>query len=244
MNNTKELELQWEIWLPSLHLDVEQLKRQDKAVCKDLTPIQIENSTGKFRGSKTDYMTSLSDCNCRDFAIRRKPCKHMYRLASELGIYKLKNVSSSNTVNLKKRIEEIMPIIESMTDDEQKEFKDIAYYCGNKGDSNGLILSDIELANKYLKLDLVQIVTDRKKIYTLTNYNDLRKLIHDKTIKLPRKKDELIDFIIHNYPDIDLPVNPNKVHIELHQSIEHLGYTIHKRLCKKFPKENPDYFWL
>lgn len=47
--------------------------------------------TARF-SSTTDlpyYDTSLSQCTCYDFQKRQLPCKHMYRLAVELGIIKI-----------------------------------------------------------------------------------------------------------------------------------------------------------
>jgi len=38
------------------------------------------------RNSNTVYYTSLSNCDCEDFKRRNLPCKHMYKLACELGI--------------------------------------------------------------------------------------------------------------------------------------------------------------
>lgn len=41
--------------------------------------------TGSYH-PKEIYNVSLSHCNCRDFRERHLPCKHIYRLALELGI--------------------------------------------------------------------------------------------------------------------------------------------------------------
>jgi hypothetical protein len=37
--------------------------------------------------------TTLSRCSCRDFKRRGVPCEHMYRLAGELGLIELPNLS-------------------------------------------------------------------------------------------------------------------------------------------------------
>lgn len=42
----------------------------------------------QFVGSKT-YKTTLSSCSCPDFRKRRIPCKHMYKLASDLDLVQL-----------------------------------------------------------------------------------------------------------------------------------------------------------
>ena len=67
--------------------------RRNKALSGELTPISVdrENRTGKFVGSKANvYDTSLDSCTCVDFIVnlgQQKPCKHMIRLAMELGEY-------------------------------------------------------------------------------------------------------------------------------------------------------------
>ena len=65
----------------------EQKKRMESAKKAATTPasIDFENKTAEFKGSgKTPYTTSLESCTCRDFFVRKLPCKHIYRLALEL----------------------------------------------------------------------------------------------------------------------------------------------------------------
>ena len=48
--------------------------------------VNRQSGAGLFRGSAPEpYQTSLASCGCKDFFIRRQPCKHMIRLAVELG---------------------------------------------------------------------------------------------------------------------------------------------------------------
>ena len=63
----------------------DQIKRQKSAEkCKPLS-IDYEAGTGVFSGSgKTPYETTVDTCTCRDFFVRRLPCKHIYRLRMEL----------------------------------------------------------------------------------------------------------------------------------------------------------------
>ena len=41
-------------------------------------------------------LTTLANCSCRDFKKRGVPCKHMYRLASELGLIELPDLVFEN----------------------------------------------------------------------------------------------------------------------------------------------------
>ena len=63
----------------------DQLKRQKSAEKCKLLSIDPETGVGIFAGSgKTPYETTVDSCTCRDFFVRRLPCKHIYRLRMEL----------------------------------------------------------------------------------------------------------------------------------------------------------------
>lgn len=66
----------------------EQIKRQNSAMDKKCTPTSIdyENGVGIFSGSgKTPYTATKDTCTCRDYFVRKLPCKHIYRLRYELN---------------------------------------------------------------------------------------------------------------------------------------------------------------
>jgi hypothetical protein len=73
-------------WSEDIHKDVEQVKRIDSAMGispADVT-VDTKNETAVIVGS-FPYEVSLVHCTCEDFSRRNLPCKHIYRLASELG---------------------------------------------------------------------------------------------------------------------------------------------------------------
>ena len=66
----------------------EQIKRQRSALDTKCTPVEIDykNMTAVFSGSgKTPYETTMWSCTCRDFFVRKLPCKHIYRLRYEIS---------------------------------------------------------------------------------------------------------------------------------------------------------------
>ena len=69
----------------NLHEEEEQLRRQKSALKLKLDSIDKENQRGIIK----NYDIYLDSCACMDFAMHQKPCKHMYRLAHELGIIQL-----------------------------------------------------------------------------------------------------------------------------------------------------------
>ena len=58
------------------------------AQSKSLTPVKIdkESAVGYFQGRRGRYKATLESCQCGDFLYTGGPCKHMLRLAMELGV--------------------------------------------------------------------------------------------------------------------------------------------------------------
>ena len=82
----------WPEWDSSIHADNAQIERQGRAMTYHFTfDVNGLTETGRF-SSTSDlpyYDTSLSQCTCHDFQDRRLPCKHIYRLAVELGVIEI-----------------------------------------------------------------------------------------------------------------------------------------------------------
>lgn len=127
----------WEIW-NDVHNEPDSLKRIKSAALAENTPVSINknNLTGTFQGSHGKYDTELDKCQCIDFSRRHKPCKHMYRLAFELGLFILEDTKSDNskiktpTPTPKKRqelFEKVINKLESYGDDIACCFKDMLY---------------------------------------------------------------------------------------------------------------------
>ena len=74
--------------LDDIDSDPEQVKRQKSGMEAKCKPVEInrETKTAIFSGSgKEPYTTTIDTCTCRDYFIRRLPCKHIYRLRHELN---------------------------------------------------------------------------------------------------------------------------------------------------------------
>lgn len=82
----------------AIHQEAEQQRRQKSALKLNVKNIDFENQKGIIN----DYEVTLDECQCRDWYMRRLPCKHIYRLAHELGIFplsgKVENVKCGNVV--------------------------------------------------------------------------------------------------------------------------------------------------
>ena len=67
------------------HGGYDQLLRQQRALNLKMDSVKRKRRTGTIK----DYDVTLNLCTCPDFKKRHKPCKHMYRLAFELKVFKL-----------------------------------------------------------------------------------------------------------------------------------------------------------
>ena len=74
-------------WDESLHRQPAQVGCRKRAASVVLQNINPAAGTALADGSgELPYEVSLEYCTCGNFTGTRKPCKHMYRLASELGL--------------------------------------------------------------------------------------------------------------------------------------------------------------
>ena len=79
-------------WDPEMHLnDIEQIQRiaasQTSKIKKGIISYEKRPYRMTIQGSGAEpYSVTLFECTCSDFAIRKKPCKHIYALAFEVGL--------------------------------------------------------------------------------------------------------------------------------------------------------------
>lgn len=121
-----------ETWSKETHTTEYALKRIKSAKSKKLTPVEVntQDGYGYFQGAHGKYETFLNFCPCGDFRRSKLPCKHIYRLAIELGVLNetAENDKYSIIVPIPERMKltETIDIIETLSSDAQIELKDIA----------------------------------------------------------------------------------------------------------------------
>lgn len=143
----------------------ERKKREIKAASAECVPVSIskEEQSGVFSGSGKNYNTWVGECECPDFRRRLLPCKHMYRLAQELGLYDLSSVKEEAAkvkwkVTPQRRAEayeKVVALIESYSEETQIELQSV---LGDRYGDMTHICRDIALLKKPLEDGLVEIV--------------------------------------------------------------------------------------
>ena len=158
---------QWEqVWPAWVHEDEYAAKRIQSALSGKLTPVKIdrEDRYGYFQGSHGRYETFLDSCPCVDFVRTKRPCKHIYRLAMELGVMDGKfETNAAKVVTPKKemmRLKDEVDLIESLSDDAQQLLLEIAAGC-DSSEKVGKISIDIDMK----KLDGIAFEVSRARKY-------------------------------------------------------------------------------
>ncbi len=152
-------------WI-GVHNSPDQIKRLASAKKADCTPISIskEEESGVFSGSHGTYSTTLESCTCVDFSRRRLPCKHMYRLAMELGVYEGDFVSDSSKI--KKKVDKREALIAAVHILEtEPDFLPIVHkimYCFNTKQS--YVCYDVSTLSFLLDNNLIVIKKDYQRL--------------------------------------------------------------------------------
>lgn len=224
----------WEQWADK-HLNPEQTKRQSSAAGSKLTPISIDtvNFSGTFKGSCGQYSTTLSECECIDFHRRELPCKHMYRLAYELGIFSLPGKVVSLEATPYTRNEALNLIQTSLSKEEQIIFKDFCYRCGNN--NFGEMLLPGTFADKLLLCGLAREVTEANILLRHIPMNEVRKFLPAGQ-KSPRSKADLIELVVPLVSKERIIFPDGKKCVTLAPRIAHLGHSLHRQLCILSPE--------
>lgn len=232
---------------PSYYLPIasepEQIKRQKRAITRHCKPLSVnfDNKTGVFPSSSSGtYSVTTTSCTCPDFIKRRKPCKHMYRLLDELGLYSLKNAFPNEYEKLKnqKQISEVLPIATHLSLEDKKLYRTICYQCGNDNKNITCYPLPKDTARRYINSNLLVETKDPKRLIHHANFYDLRNKVRELTSdKLPRKKVELITYILENFPEMEIPLDSGTSYVVLPDEISHLAMTLYRRLDKQIDAE-------
>lgn len=191
----------WNRW-SDCHNSSDQQKRLDSAKKSACTPtfLDFTTQTGQFKGSSGNHTTTLDHCTCIDFNRRRLPCKHMYRLAMELGMVNVDFVSNLADVanpEKKQNLSDTVALVENFPEETQRLLKKILYNMNSKSPTK-CVLRSPELDTLICSNILIETSSpsDQLAFFKLT---DLKKRLSNLGITCTiRKKQELIDWILAN----------------------------------------------
>ncbi len=227
------------LWESTIHDMSEQRKRIASAKSAKTTPNSIDkqNKTGTFPGSgAVPYETTLETCTCVDFSRRKLPCKHIYRLAIELGLLDEtaesginKNTLISSQMTLKDAVAEV----ENFSDDCQlfiKNFPQEEPVVFSAAENDPELLSCSLLSTSPLEPQKILEQMQKKEIMSMLK----------KAGYVPEKnmiKAELIPWCIDNVPDLKTFL-PDIVQISISPYAHKNWRKLYKYLRRKYDWES------
>jgi len=178
------------------------------------TPTEIDhiNQTGIFKGSgKNPYTTTLNSCTCRDYFVRRLPCKHMYRLAMELGLFEGDFKTNINDIPKSQptsnfTISDAIKVIDTLNFDEQSLLFNILYTMKYRNHSEyAAVYKNNPPLKKLLEIHMVEVSNDTTTLLNSYSRNELNKKIIQLNENIEFKKnmklDNLIQWIMDTIPE-------------------------------------------
>lgn len=235
----------WDKW-NAVHGESEQVSRQKSATKGACTPVNISGFVGFFQGKYGQYETTLDMCQCIDFSRRKLPCKHMYRLAMELGLFSCgrKVESDPSAIVVPKEQHEqllmdLVAIVENYTDDEQLRLKNIICnltyaHCDITFSHIFPLLSDIS--------DTGLLVLERRYDLFPDHYRkkDLISMISSFEIEIPeteKTQKAKIQWVRDRIDEYGPILFPDDVIVSMPSGMNAMGKHLYKYLHRKFDDE-------
>lgn len=199
---------EWDRW-NGLMGDADQMKRLKSAQQAECTPLNInsESQCGVFSGSHGTYEATLTSCTCIDFSRRKKPCKHMCRLAIELGIIQvdieadLTKVKTPQTSGFS--FTDAIAKVESLEASAQRAFKDFLYeYLYHKKEH---VAFQKDIAIQLVKAEVLLPVKDDLSLLNFYKRDELLSFLDKAGIAPPKRNmslNNLAVWCMENVPDV------------------------------------------
>lgn len=190
----------------SLHNQPDQVKRQKSALRLKVENIDTEAQSGIIN----EYTVSLSECSCQDYKMRHMPCKHMYRLAHELGCFHLDGAvvndpTTKNSAALQKDKKNLEQDIDNLSKDDKEFLYSVLYKYLYRNHAPLVAFKEdvpLSLCNAGL-LDILP-TCELEHIADFSAKSTLSALVKDNScpIKLNQKKIVILEILQKEYPQI------------------------------------------
>lgn len=232
------------LWTEQDHLGGKQERSIESAQKAETTPITVDRKakTAVFFGSGKDpYNTSLSFCNCSGFARTKAPCKHIYRLAMELGIIDLPfktGMSKGERLSMQITFEDALPMFEAFSPDAQQMAVGMLSHWKD-GRHNIHLVTDPAIATEFRACPLMdETEVPPSEALGLQRRTDMFDIVSKSGIECPYKKNvsksTLAKWIVENVPNLPdfLPFCTSFSYID---NFDMAQDTILKHFYSKFP---------
>lgn len=249
------------LWDHETHKTEHALKRLKSAKNANLTPLKIDKgkNTGIFQGSEKQYETQLDFCPCVDFARNRVPCKHIYRLAIELGVMDLRVNTDKNAIRQPytaptgNSLSAAVDTIEKLSEKAQIKLCDITLHMTSQSPYK-LAFEDDTLA-EIIDAGLLIKGENKEKPIHFGKINEIRALLKELNIpyKGKRKKVEFEELCIKHIPKesaerfgvevyVTVPkqFSPSRIHWYLTRKLYTIKFLEENRKMDLYPQSLPN----
>ena len=237
-----------QIWTTTDHYDKQQIARQKSAASGKviLTQLCQDAESGIFsgRGNKA-YNTNLKWCDCIDFARRSLPCKHMYKLAFELGCFDLSHLGATTTGEKQAVDDFIETVVTVLPEDEARKLKYHLHHVVRSRTEGRIRIRPNELSSvkaligQKLIVEMDYSFEDAVADFTVS---DLKSILEEFNIAVPvkAKRSDVVLLVKAHIPDVIMQRFPEKrkwVTFELNSCFEPYWGSLWHRLTKEYPDE-------
>lgn len=230
----------WSLWGTDLISDDYAKKRIKSAQSKKLTPVKVDRDDlyAYFQGSHGRYETFLDSCPCGDFVRSHRPCKHIFRLAIELGLMDIavEHDDSAIPVPYKEivKLDDTIDMVEKLSDEAQEKLLRIAGSIQSPSVFKKGELGIGELLDSGLIIEIEPAHCE----YFWGRKNEVIELLDSEGISYPQKakKDELTKLCVERIPDKTAQrfgVYYVSVAVPTHFSRRKIHYYLHRKIDKE-----------
>jgi hypothetical protein len=234
-------------WGEDVHTLQDQQKRIVNAKKPGMTPLSIdeESRCAVFAGSgKLPYRTTLEDCTCSDFVRRKLPCKHIYRLAIDLGLTAEKSENGMNRFAFS-------DTLDGLSEDAKWLLYNLTGTASADGESSPVLLVRSQAADELVMKSLCIESVGNYTVATGTSTDMFRRAIEESGISFPgellgyrcRVKNMLAE-LQRMYTENPSEIEKAFVVLEISPQAAENVNTINRRFAKLFQEENPVSFTL
>lgn len=180
----------------------QQLRQRNASTCQFLT-LDREQKIATFKGSaKEPYITTTNSCTCRDFILRRKPCKHMYKLLDEFGLFNLETTPQGRIshMNYDRSGFDSSRIDALNTDTQMELYGLVRMWIAHNSNDEWLYERDSTIARELISHRFLEEFDNPHLILSHFPIQELRAEIKDFKVD-KRRKDNVIKAIIEFRPD-------------------------------------------
>ena len=193
-----------------VHDSEDQKKRIKSAQSAACTPLGVSSETGSgsFSGSHGFYETTLESCTCVDFARRRLPCKHVYRLAIELGLL---DVSADSNASKVKRpaprglsLKDAVEVVENVGEDAQRSLHTVLYAMFYEKKAEAVGVKKSPEISALISAGVLSLCDDLHALLCAYSRNELRDALLSSGVSGFKKNmslDTLASWVCENVPD-------------------------------------------